>query len=192
MGAQQHGHMEAVGYDMYLEMLSDAIKSTETGVVEEKKECLIDIAIDAHIPESYIDSVKNRISMYKRIATIENEEDASDVIDEFIDRFGDIPSSVKGLVDVALLRNRAAKAGIYEIKQRKDCIVVFVNDIKPIHITLMTKFLRRRAIIGADKGKQYVTVRLLNKTPMETINEVLKIFEFNSENLPAPKQTLPQ
>lgn len=192
LGAQQHGHMEAVGYDMYLEMLSDAIKSTETGVVEEKKECLIDIAIDAHIPESYIDSVKNRISMYKRIATIENEEDASDVIDEFIDRFGDIPSSVKGLVDVALLRNRAAKAGIYEIKQRKDCIVVFVNDIKPIHITLMTKFLRRRAIIGADKGKQYVTVRLLNKTPMETINEVLKIFEFNSENLPAPKQTLPQ
>lgn len=187
LGAQQHGHMEAVGYDMYLQMLSDAIENEKSGGEEtEKKECIIDISIDAHIPEAYISSTKNRISMYKRIASIQNQDDAFDVIDEFIDRFGEPPASVKGLVDVALLRNRAAKIGIYEIKQKKDSICVFVSDIKPIHITLMTKFLRRRAIIGSDGGKQYVTVKLMGKTPLETINEVIQIFEYQEPTIDKP------
>ena len=64
--------MEAVGYDMYLQILSETIEEEKTGIeVKEKQECLIDISVDAHIPENYIDSVKNRIGMYKRIAEIE-------------------------------------------------------------------------------------------------------------------------
>ena len=178
LGSQQHGHMEAVGYDMYLQMLSEAIASGGSeNAEEEKKECIIDLSIDAHIPEKYIPSVKNRISMYKRIASVETEYEAMDVIDEFIDRFGEPPESVKGLVEVALLRNRAANCGIYEVKQRKDSIAVFVRDIKPKHITALSSVFRRRAFIGADKGKQYVIIKLMSQTPLETLDSVIKIFE---------------
>ena len=182
LGSQQHGHMEAVGYDMYLEMLADAIANDgiETEIPE-KKECVIDISIDAHIPEKYIPSVKNRISMYKRIASVESEYEAMDVLDEFIDRFGEPPQSVRGLVDVALIRNRAARCGVYEVKQRKDALSVYVKDIKPKHISLLSATFRRNAFIGADKGKQYVTVRLMNKTPIEILGEIVTIFESSLE-----------
>ena len=112
-------------------VLSFAACGKDNTPAEEKKECVVDISIDAHIPESYIDSVKNRIGMYKRIAEIQTGEDAMDVMDEFIDRFGEPPVSIKGLIDVALLRANAANLGIYEIKQQNGMILAFVNDLKP-------------------------------------------------------------
>ncbi|MGN0467411.1 MAG: TRCF domain-containing protein, partial [Acutalibacteraceae bacterium] len=185
LGSQQHGHMEAVGYDMYLQMLSEAIENKDSNEeIPEKKECVIDISVDAHIPEKYIPSVRSRISMYKRIASIESQDDAMDVIDEFIDRFGDPPASVKGLIEIALIRNRAAAVGIYEVKQRKDSIVVYLNDIKPGHITLLNKFMRRRAFIGAEKGKQYVIIKLMGQTAMRTLSDVVKVFEiYKKDNI---------
>lgn len=185
LGSAQHGHMEAVGYDMYLQMLSEAIeKRNELGadseseaIVEEKKECVIDIAVDAHIPEKYIPSVRSRISMYKRIASITCQDDALDVIDEFIDRFGDPPTSVKGLIEVALIRNRAAAVGIYEVKQRTDSIVIYINDIKPEYITLLQKYFRRRVMIGVERGKQSVTIKLMGHTPVRTLSDAVKVFE---------------
>lgn len=182
LGAQQHGHMEAVGYDMYLQMLSEAIEAGDSAdEIKEKQECIIDVSIDAHIPEKYIPSVKNRISMYKRIAAVESEYEAMDVIDEFIDRFGEPPESVKGLVEVALLRNRATKAGIYEVKQRKDAVAVFVNDIKPKHITALSAVFKRRAFIGSDKGKQYVVIKLMNDTVLQTLDKAVRVFEMPLE-----------
>lgn len=181
LGSQQHGHMEAVGYDMYLQMLSEAIEAGGGEVLPEKKECIIDIAIDAHIPEKYIPSVKNRISMYKRIASVDSEYEAMDVIDEFIDRFGEPPESVKGLVDVALIRNRAAKAGVYEVKQRQDAIAVFVSDIKPKHITALSAVFRRRAFIGSDKGKQYVVIKLMNEDVLKVLDKAVRVFEMPLE-----------
>ncbi len=178
LGAQQHGHMEAVGYDMYLQMLSEAIEGDgELLEMPEKKDCTIDISVDAHIPDSYIQSVKNRIMMYKRIAAIETEEDAMDVLDEFIDRFGDPPKSVKGLVDVAQIRHRAAVVDIYEIRQRNDSVIFYVKDIKPAHITLLNKFLRKRVFIGADKGKQYAIIKLAGHSPLETVIDTVTAFE---------------
>lgn len=182
LGAQQHGHMEAVGYDMYLQMLAEAIESQENNTeIKEKKECLIDLSIDAHIPEKYISSVKSRISMYKRIASIETQEEAMDVIDEFIDRFGEPPESVKGLVEVSLIRKRAEKAGIYEVKQRKDSIAVFVTDIKPKHISALSKAFGRRAFIGSDKGKQYVIIKLMGNSSIKTLEDTVKVFELPTE-----------
>ena len=109
--------MEAVGYDMYLKILADAIEENRENAGGEtdsektytpQKDCLIDIQIDAHIPESYIYSVPHRLSMYRRIADVRTNEDAMDVTDELIDRFGDPPKSVLGLIEVSLLRNTAA------------------------------------------------------------------------------------
>ena len=181
LGAQQHGHMEAVGYDMYLQLLSQAVESEKMNVPEklrhEDKECWMDLAIDAHIPEDYIDSVKNRIGIYKRIASIRNQDDAMDVVDELIDRFGEPPESVKGLIDVALIRNRAAAVGVYEIAQRNGMVLLFMNDIKPTHIGLLSKYFRGRVMISAAKAKQYISVKLLKQTATFVLDEVIKVLE---------------
>ncbi len=174
LGAQQHGHMEAVGYDMYLKILSETVDEEKTGVpAEEKKECVVDISVDAHIPESYIDSVKNRIGMYKRIASIETGEDAMDVMDEFIDRFGEPPASVKGLIDVALLRAKAAKIGIYEIKQQNGMILAFTDELKPEFVAAIGQKLRGRAMISAAKTSPYISFKLQGKPPVEAIKELI-------------------
>lgn len=176
LGAQQHGHMEAVGYDMYLQILSETIDEEKTGTpAEEKKECIVDISIDAHIPESYIDSVKNRISMYKRIAEIQNGEDAMDVMDEFIDRFGEPPQSVKGLIDVALLRAKAARLGIYEIKQQNGMILAFISNLTPEFVSAIGHKLRGRAMISAAKTAPYISLKLQGKPPIEAIKELVTV-----------------
>jgi transcription-repair coupling factor (superfamily II helicase) len=89
LGAQQHGHLEAVGYDMYLNLLAQAVSEErgEKPVIPEK-ECLIDLQIDAYIPDTYIKNVPQKLSMYRRIADIRNKADADDVLDELDDRFG--------------------------------------------------------------------------------------------------------
>ena len=176
LGAQQHGHMEAVGYDMYLKILSETIDEEKTGTpTEEKKECVVDISIDAHIPETYIDSVKNRIGMYKRIAEIQTGEDAMDVMDEFIDRFGEPPASVKGLIDVALIRANAAKLGIYEIKQQNGMILAFINDLKPEYVSAIGHKMRGRALISAAKTSPYISVKMMEKTPIEVIKDLITV-----------------
>ena len=126
LGAQQHGHMEAVGYEMYLRLLSEAI-SEQKGEppARTSAECQVDINVGAHIPESYIRNLSQRIDIYKKIAAIQSKEDAFDVTDELIDRFGDPPRAVQGLIDVALVRGRAAALGIKEISQRENGVFFF-------------------------------------------------------------------
>ena len=159
---------------MYLKILSETVDEEKTGVpVEEKKECVVDISVDAHIPESYIDSVKNRIGMYKRIASIETSEDAMDVMDEFIDRFGEPPASVKGLIDVALLRAKAAKLGIYEIKQQNGMILAFTDELKPEFVAAIGQKLRGRAMISAAKTSPYISFKLQGNPPVEAIKELI-------------------
>lgn len=123
IGAEQHGNMADVGYDMYLKLLDEAVKEEKgESVSEQNSECLVDIQVDANIPESYIKSLGQRLDAYRRISDIKCDEDASDVIDEFIDRYGDIPKAVRGLINIALIRNVARLFGIYEIKQ---IIIIF-------------------------------------------------------------------
>ena len=121
----------------------------------------MDIRIGAHIPEGYIDNLSQRIDIYKKIASIQNEADAMDVTDELIDRFGDPPQAVQGLIEVALLRNIAASLGIYEISQKNDMIVFYpsVFDLGPARVSAA---LRSRVSIGAG-AKPYIAVRVAEK-----------------------------
>ncbi len=115
LGGEQHGNMEAVGYDMYLKLLADAVNEQNGIETHEEISCTVDLNISAHIPESYIESLSARLGIYKRIADIRSDKDVSDVLDELCDRFGEPPKSVTGLIDIALLRNKASAAGITEI-----------------------------------------------------------------------------
>ena len=129
LSGKQHGHMEAVGYDMYLRLLNEASSRNKRERLCHRhlRDCLVDISIDAFIPDHYIENLSQRIDCYRKIASIGNEEDSRDVIDELIDRYGDPPKSVLGLVNVALTRNTASKLGIKEITQRGDKVLFFVK-----------------------------------------------------------------
>ena len=182
LGAEQHGHMEAVGYDMYMKLLSEAVME-EKGEVEKAttKECLIDIRIDAHIPENYIESLPQRLSIYKRIADIKNDEDASDVIDELIDRFGEPPASVEGLVKVALMRNLAASLGIYEIGQNNISLLLYVEQIDMKKIAVLVKAMRGRILVSTGP-KPYVTVKkAMGQTPLDALKEALDLLSQEQE-----------
>ncbi len=128
LGGAQHGNMEAVGYDMYIKLLNDAMNGIETEPKAENEDCLIDLNVSAHIPESYIASLSARLGIYKRIADIKTKEDLLDVVDELIDRFGDIPKSVWGLLYVALIRANAMANGVKEIKIRKNEITFYLKE----------------------------------------------------------------
>ena len=165
LGAQQHGHMEIVGYDMYLKLLNEAIRE-ERGeeALPEDIECSIDVPIPAYIPEDYISSLKLRIAMYRRIADIRTKEDADDVIDELIDRFGDVPQAVMGLIEVALIRNTASSYGIYEIKQLDTSMLLFLTDVRTKKVADLLDKLTGQAVLKLD-GKPHIQVRIKKYTP---------------------------
>lgn len=159
MGAQQHGHMESVGYDMYLKLLAEAV-SEERGEENQSKEldCLIDISVDAHIPESYIESLTLRLDVYRRIADIRSVEDSEDVKDELRDRFGEPPESVLGLIDIALVRNKANAMGIFEIRQNENSVLLYVNEIKSPQVADLLIALNGKAMLCSGT-KPYLAVK---------------------------------
>lgn len=159
MGAQQHGHMESVGYDMYLKLLGEAV-SEEKGEQPESKDldCLIDISVDAHIPEDYVESLTLRLDVYRRIADIRTVEDSEDVKDELWDRFGKIPPSVTGLIDIALIRNMAHTMGVYEIRQNDSEILLYVREIKSPAVADLLIALGGKAKLNAG-AKPHLAVK---------------------------------
>ena len=174
LGAQQHGHMEAVGYEMYLKMLSDAVAIAKGEKPDtQATECQVDIRIGAHIPEDYIESLPQRIDIYKKIASVENDQDALDITDELIDRFGDPPESVKGLIDVSLLRNKAASLGIKEISQRTDSLLFYPEVVDMEAASRLAANLKGRVMLNAG-AKPYLAVRVLKgEKPVDTMRLAL-------------------
>jgi len=177
LGAQQHGHMEAVGYDLYLRLLAEAVSEEQGTPVEQLSECMIDLRIPAHIPEEYIENLSQRIDIYKKIAAVANQEDALDITDELIDRFGDPPAAVRGLIDVALVRGRAARLGIREISQKEDRVVIYPETLNVEQAAGAAAAMRGRVLLSAGK-KPYLTVKVPKGTdPIDTIREALSHME---------------
>ena len=116
LGAEQHGHMEAVGYDLYCKLLNQAVLELKGERKEEDAyETVVDCSIDAYIPSSYIKNEYQKLDIYKRISSIENEEEYMDMQDELMDRFGDIPRPLENLLKVAALKALAHSAYVTEV-----------------------------------------------------------------------------
>ena len=116
LGAEQHGHMEAVGYDLYCKMLSQAVKALKDGESQEESfETAVECDISAYIPASYIKNEYQKLDIYKRISAIETQEESMDMQDELMDRFGDIPASVDHLLRIAALKGQAHRAYVTEV-----------------------------------------------------------------------------
>ena len=130
LGAEQSGHMMSVGYDMYLKLLDEAVREAKGEKLPERTDCSADLSVSANIPEEYVSSPEQRMDLYRRIARIRTEEDADDMTDELIDRFGDPPKPVNALIHIALLRGEAADTGISEISQKDGKLVFEISDFE--------------------------------------------------------------
>jgi transcription-repair coupling factor (superfamily II helicase) len=178
LGHSQHGHMEAVGYDLYVKMLSQAIAQAKGEPIQrDKSDCLIDLRVDAYIPESYISDGSNRIEAYKRIAAIQTPEDAADVLDELIDRYGDPPPSVSDLVNVSLARVLATLVGVYEVTQKKDVLTLSVEKLDLSMIRGLLSAFNGRVTAGAG-AKPYLSITLRSgEKPLELVTSILRKME---------------
>lgn len=179
LGAKQHGHMDTVGYEMYVKLLGDAIKEEKGEKITEEAECLIDLHIVAHIPERYIESLSARLQIYRRIAEIKTIEDSEDVVDELIDRFGEPPKAVLGLIDIALIRNRAISMGITEVNDKHGNIVLYFSEFSLEKIRPLMEKLKQRVLISAGE-KSYVTIRTKkNENLLDSLKAILDCLENN-------------
>lgn len=133
LGAEQSGYIESVGYDLYMKLLNEAVLEERGEVREKREEATITINLSAHIPEGYIRSSSTRMEMYKKISLIESPADREEIVDEFCDRFGDIPKPVMRLIDVALCRALASEAGIRRVEER-DGRITFVSGAPRLEI----------------------------------------------------------
>ena len=123
LGPEQSGFMLSVGYDMYLKLLEEAVLTEQGQPVPQRTECAADLSIAASIPDRYVPAPEQRMDLYRRIAAIRSEEDADDLVDELIDRYGEPPRTVNNLISVALLRAAAAQAEITDISQKNGHLV---------------------------------------------------------------------
>ena len=161
LGPEQSGFLMSVGYDMYLRLLEEAVLEEQGLPVARATECAADLSVPASIPDSYIPSPDNRMDLYRRIARIRSEEDADEIMDELIDRFGDPPRTVNNLVTIALLRTKAAGLGITEIVQ-KDNLVRFsvpTPDFEQVSALCSREKYRQRLLFAAG-DKPYLALRL--------------------------------
>ncbi len=157
MGSSQHGHMSVVGYDLYCRMLEETIDKLKGDIEDEPIETVIDIKIDAYIPEEYISNETQKIEIYKKIAAIENEEDMEETINELEDRFSNIPKPVFNLINISSLRFLCKSIGVVELKEVKNEMLFEFKNNKYFTPKVFTKLM--------EKYKNKITFKVNSDVP---------------------------
>ena len=159
LGEAQSGHMEAVGYDLYCKMLNEAVTRLKGGEEEESFNTSVDLNIDAYIPESYIKNEYQKLDIYKRIAAIENEEEMDDMMEELIDRFGDIPKKVQQLLHIAALKGLAHSAYVTAVEQKGEEFKFTMYEkakIDPRKIPALLQSYRNSLVFKAEEPPYFL------------------------------------
>ena len=183
LGPEQSGYLMSVGYDLYLKLLEEAVLE-EKG--EEKKietECSADLTVNANIPDRYVPSAEQRMDLYRRIAAIRTDDDASDLLDEMLDRYGEAPKSVLALLDVALLRSAAAKAGVSDISQKGSLLKLQLAVFRPealVAVCGLPKYRQRLTLAAGDTPA--ITLKLKpGADVLESATELVEDLKLASE-----------
>ena len=173
LGAQQSGHMEAVGYDLYCKMLNEAVRHEKGEIDEEEFNTSIDLNVDAYIPETYIANVYQKLDIYKRIAAIESEEDMDDMLEELIDRFGDIPKKVQTLLSIASIKALAHSVYITEIVQKGSGIKLTMYEkarVKPENIPVLINKYKGDLIFKSESQPYFYYEKKLKTRKNNEVN----------------------
>ncbi|KPU26591.1 transcription-repair coupling factor [Caloranaerobacter sp. TR13] len=179
LGPEQHGHMASIGYDLYVKYLEEAIKKLKGEIKQEDIETTIELNVDGYIPSRYIANEEQKIEIYKKISSIQNREDLSDVQEEIIDRFGDIPKEVDNLLKISLIKSMCKRAKISSLTQIDNYIKI--EFVKPDIITpqlineLLNSFGRRMSF---DISKTpHIKYKLMKKTQESILKEVQQVIQ---------------
>ena len=180
LGEIQHGHLEQVGYDTYCKLLDEVLKEMKGIEVKPEIEVQIDLDVTSYIPDEYISDSSQKIEMYQNIALCRNEEDIQNVIDEMIDRFGNMPNEIENLLEIARIKMLCKKANIGKVQNRKEFVVfIFETGKQEIDINYLVKKYKNR--IKFTQGiKPQITLRLENsseKNILKETKEFLREFE---------------
>lgn len=179
LGAEQHGHMAVIGYDMYCRILEEEvqklknIESNSEDAVVQRKETTIDINISAFIPEKYIKNQQRRMEIYKKIASISNEEDYFQIQEEIEDRYGDIPKKVANLLSIGLLKGLANGMGITSIEHKDKNIIIIFGENPKINITKFTQLLQNDTKkYKFEQGKLAKLTVVVDRKCKDIVNEI--------------------
>ena len=179
LGSEQSGHLTDVGYDMYLKLLEEAVLEEKGQKPKIHTECSADLSVSANIPDSYVKSSEQRMDLYRRIALIRTEEEADDLTDELIDRFGDPPPPVNSLIHVALMRGEAQEAGILEIAQKSGCLRFTLQSFNMEKVSLLYEQPAYKGRLKVEAAsKPCVSLRLSsNRQVIETARNFIRDYK---------------
>lgn len=185
LGAKQHGFIESVGYNMFIKILEDAVLEEKGEKVESVRDCTVDIAVDAYIPENYITVSQQRIDVYRKIALLENEEECIDLQTELIDRFGTIPQSVRNLMEISLIRNVACSLGIRKVSTTPTGILFFPENPDATKVTRLARMNGMNGKILYNAGKiPYFCYKMNTKEGkiLQNVENILALYTEISQN----------
>jgi transcription-repair coupling factor (superfamily II helicase) len=177
LGHEQHGHMAAVGYDLYCKLLNEAVATLKGEKVKNDFETKIDLNVDAFIPSSYIRNEMQKLNVYKQIASITSQEEYMDMQDELIDRFGDMPKNVENLLSIALIKSLAHNAWITEIscEGKKIKINMFSGaEISTYEIPTIIDKYKGKMIFKPDANPYFLYDAGKKITDMEEYRKILQ------------------
>ena len=194
LGSEQHGHMEAVGYDLYCKLLNESVRELKGEIqTHDEFDTTIDVDLDAFIPERYIRNENQKLDIYKRIAAISSQDEYDDMLEELMDRFGEPPRSTMNLLLIASLRARAHRVYLTEVTQKEDEILLRLYEKAPVDVARIEDFVKKyrgRMTFRTDKQPyfMYRQPKSGGKTPEMTdvIRDILDDMEqilFNGGNV---------
>ncbi|HBR01677.1 MAG TPA: transcription-repair coupling factor, partial [Ruminiclostridium sp.] len=175
LGPEQHGHMESVGYDMYLKLLDETISEQKGSPITQRAlETTVELQIGAFIDAYYISDENQRIDMYKTISQVETEEEILDIQDELIDRYGDIPEETSNLIEIAYIKNLAASLGFSAIKEREEAVLLNFADHGALPLEKIGELMGKwRGKLMFSAGKQpYLSIRSKNDKQREILKNI--------------------
>ena len=183
LGAEQHGHMEAVGYDLYCKMLNQAVLALKGETLEEDSyDTVVECDIDAYIPGRYIKNEYQKLDIYKRISAIETEEEYMDMQDELMDRFGDIPRSVENLLKIASIRALAHQAYVTEVVINRQEVRLTMYQKAKLQVEKIPDMVRSykgdlKLVPGDVPSFHYIDRRNKNQDSLEMMEKAEEILK---------------
>lgn len=168
LGAEQHGQLETVGYDMYCKLLGEVVKEVKGELVAEKNDVTADFRINAYIDSSYIEDEESRLDLYQKIARISEEEDVLEINDELIDRYGALPASTDNLIQISYIRHLAEKCDFSSVVQKENQVMFCLKPDKPLatlaYLGDIMSLFKGKLLINAG-AVPYLALRTPDLTP---------------------------
>ncbi len=178
LGTSQSGHLESIGYELYIKMLDETVKQLKGEGITEDADTQVEVSVEAHIPDSYINESAQKIDVYRKISFIENKEDISELTDELIDRFGDVPLPVQNLFIVSYIRNNCRRAGVTNFSQKENVIKVKfkVGGITPEQAIKLAGYYPGKLLFSAGE-LPYFTIKITKEESLKPMPILVELVE---------------